>query len=392
MGGRSAQAVTPEQLEAQRAAVLAAIDQRFVSYLEDADKAWDGRTEDLLEDEVRGRPEDLTHEIFSRLEPLLWKPTPVDYIEHAPGGPGHPYPTTGLKSTQFQFDRMNEILGADHWRHLLHYTQNGILCKAVVVVGNNLQNCRLDDDGNLLTYSVVDLPEQVLKVLASQPPTTPTRPNLAIYDVLLTADVIAVREGFGGWKSNSPGDTFKASETNALKRTLARFGPGADVYRVDFEEDTIGILKGESPSASFDASARGSAMRAPQQQRGAGARAARQTAVAPTPSPQPAMAAPAPELTEEQSIAALQKLLAEDCVVVIGDDPVDLQELRNQADDVMSKIPEGMRPSAQQRYQFIAPRKDDPQQLRDLITRAKNAIEQAATGEVMEAESAPPEA
>jgi hypothetical protein len=178
------------------------------SYADEADAIWKGHGSNDK------RAERLTAALLTDLEPLLNKPTPPNFIERLPAVQGKPFVSFGIKSTQVQFDRMNDVLGGAHWRALLHFSQQAQLCHATVVVGNDLEYCRLDADGNLIPYTVVDVPPHLAAAL----------PPDALRETIRHADVVAVREGWGGWKSRTVGDTYKASETNALKRTLARFG------------------------------------------------------------------------------------------------------------------------------------------------------------------------
>jgi hypothetical protein len=165
-----------------------------------------------LAKEKRGEDYDgkLTPELLIALEELLRQPTPAKYVKHIPRTEGKPYASTGLNSTQFQTDVMNAVLGRPHWRVLRHYPpdKNGFLCKVAIVVGNNLQAASLDERGEL---------------------------------VVGEADVIAVEEEWGSVKNaTAPGDAYKGSATNAMKRAIASFGPGADVYRQEFDDENVG--------------------------------------------------------------------------------------------------------------------------------------------------------
>lgn len=147
----------------------------------------------------------LTPPMLTALLPFLAAPIEDRYIETTPATKGKPYTSTGIRSVQVQIDRMNEVLGLGHWRVLTRYEDSGALCHATVVVGNDLAACSLDATGGL---------------------------------VVGDATVLAVRDGWGGHSRGSGrGDLYKGSETNALKRVLARFGPGAGVYRLDFDDD-----------------------------------------------------------------------------------------------------------------------------------------------------------
>lgn len=343
-------------LEAAQAAAAEQIGDQYVSYRADA--------EAIKGDEAyKDSGGKMTGPLYDALEPLLFKPTPPVYIEHRPKGEGNPYPTTGLKSTQIQVDRMNDVLGRRHWRTLLFYSQNGTLCKAVVIVGNDLHWARLDEHGELLPYTVVDAGDT---------------------KEIREADIVALHEGWGGWKSNKLGDTFKSAETNALKRVLARFGPGADVYRVDYEEDILATLKGEydrGGEQQFDRQAQGRAVQPapkPQQQRAAQAPAQQQQA-----QPQQAQQQAAggqQAATPEEAEAILKDILEEDVPdVQFGEGTISLKELRSQVNEAMLAMPERSRPTVQQRLALLSPRKNDPQQLNDLLVRAQNAGAAAAS-------------
>ena len=87
------------------------------------------------------------------------------------------------------------------------HAQDGV-ARTHVIVGNNLAQAKLDEHGELVPGE---------------------------------ADILATHSGWGAVKrGNTIGDQRKGAETNALKRTLARFGPGADVYRADFDDENLG--------------------------------------------------------------------------------------------------------------------------------------------------------
>ena len=150
----------------------------------------------------------LTGKLLRELQPLLKAPIPPKYIDRIPPTKGKPYESTGVRSVQVQVDRMNEVLGLEHWRWLPHYAEEGTVCRIVVIVGNDLAGVRLDDRGNLDA------------------------------DSLEGAEILVVRDGWGGHNRGSgKGDVLKGAETNTLKRVLARVGPGCDIYRLDYDLD-----------------------------------------------------------------------------------------------------------------------------------------------------------
>ena len=150
----------------------------------------------------------LTLPMMVELEALLEQPTPAQYVKHIGPTDGKPYPSTGLSSNQYQLSMMNAVLGGPHWRALTHYENDGKLCKVVVIVGNQLTKAKLTADGDL------DAGE---------------------------AEVLAVREGWGAVKRGSTdGDLLKGSYTNAIKRVLAEYGAAADVYRFEFDDESVG--------------------------------------------------------------------------------------------------------------------------------------------------------
>lgn len=157
----------------------------------------------------------LTWQLLGLLRPLLELPIPGVYIEETPqrsggGDAGLPFPATGIRSVQVQVDRMNDVLGLTHWDYLTRYPNNvGNLCHAVIVIGNDLAGLRLDDTGQLVP------------------------PDEAPWG----GEVLLRREGWGGYGRGKLGDAFKGAETNALKRVLARVGPGGEVYRFEFDDD-----------------------------------------------------------------------------------------------------------------------------------------------------------
>lgn len=160
-----------------------------------------------------GDADRLTPVLLRKLQPLLNEPLHPRYIEHMPSVTGKPYESTGIRSVQVQVDRLAEVLGVDHFRVLAHHQPGGQIARVHVVIGNELQWCRLDERGELVPFTVAA-------------------------DRVLEADVLAHADGWGGHgRGSAPGDVWKGSETNAAKRVIARVGPGAHVYRLDFEDD-----------------------------------------------------------------------------------------------------------------------------------------------------------
>jgi hypothetical protein len=152
----------------------------------------------------------LTTQMVVALTGVLHQPTPARYVKYIPATTGKPYESTGLNSAQFQIDLMNAGYGRAHWRALRHYPagRQGFICKVVVVVGNNLVAANLDAAGELVAGD---------------------------------ADILALSEEWGSVKNaSSPADSYKGSATNAIKRALAAFGPGSDVFRLEFEDENVG--------------------------------------------------------------------------------------------------------------------------------------------------------
>jgi len=164
----------------------------------------------------RGR---LTMPLLRALEDLLNTPIPEAYLHHSAKTEGKPYDSTGLKSLQVQVDIANAVLGGGHWRLLTFYKTEHV-CHAWVIVGNNVIQAKLSDDGEEV------LPEG--------------------------ADILLARDGWGGVKrSNHEGDGRKGAQTNASKRALAQAGPGSNVYRLDFDEDLVdGMAPAGEPAAA----------------------------------------------------------------------------------------------------------------------------------------------
>lgn len=147
--------------------------------------------------------------------------------------------TTGIRSVQVQVDRLSEVLGLAHYRLLPFHTENGQRCRMHVVIGNDLQWCRLTPGGELQPYTILE-------------GTCATPGSGAVYSDMRDADVIAHADGWGGHaRGNNPTDFWKGSETNAGKRVIARVGPGRHVYRLDFEDDPHG--EPVTPQASSSA-------------------------------------------------------------------------------------------------------------------------------------------
>lgn len=255
----------------------------------------------------------MTGSLLRALEELLYSPIPPRFIEETPPGDGHPFPMTGIKSVQVQLDRLTAVLGMEHYRVLLHYRDNGVICKSMVVVGNDLQWCRLDEQGQLIPFTVLAPGTESKQAIVKE------------------AEVLKVVEGMGGWKrGTNPGDTWKGAETNGLKRVIARLGPGAEVYSQDFEDnprmpeyrptaaDTVGTPEGTQVQE--------------------------------------------PGISDEEGETLLAALLAEDHP---------LKELRAEANALMEGMPEPPPPAL--RYHIIKPRSEDENGLKELVTRAKNA-------------------
>ncbi len=178
--------------------------------------------------EIRGPGYDgsLTVALLIDLGELLRQATPAKYVKFIPPATGKPYPSIGLNSAQFQIDVMNAVLGRPHWRILRHYPpgKDGFICKVVVLVGNRLAAASLDDHGELIAAD---------------------------------ADILGVGQEWGAVKhATTPADAYKGSATNATKRAIAEFGPGADVYRKDFQDENIGGTGALEPPAAASASRR----------------------------------------------------------------------------------------------------------------------------------------
>ncbi len=273
------------------------------------------------ENEYKGN---LTADIFNALQELLYRPIPARFIKHTPPGQGHQFEQTGVKSVQVQLDRLNAVLGPQHFRPLTMHTDGGTICKAVVVVGNNLQWAQLDESGKLVPYTVI-----------------PSGGNGAV--TVKEADVIAERHGWGGWKRGTqPGDVYKASETNALKRVLARFGPASEVYTQDFEDDPEDTAP-EIPVSVPQPQAQPEVPQQPAQSESGG---------------QVQRGQP---MSEDQAESALADLL--------NDDQHPLHKLRNDAHQAMLDLPE--KPPATVRLQLIAARADSEAALTELLARAQ---------------------
>lgn len=232
----------------------------------------------------------LTAGMLRKLTPLLREPiSPRDIVTTGPAEKGKPIVTTGIRSVQVQVDRLTEVLGGAHFRLIPHHTADGTRCRMHVVIGNDLQWCRLDRsdaNGSLVPYTVLE-------------GTTVVRES----DILVHAD------GWGGHnRGTAPGDVWKGSETNAGKRVIARVGPGAHVYALDFEDDPHDTSKPPRERS--------------QQQR------------QPSPDVQAQQQSGEPDATPEQYEAALAAVLAQDD---------NLKALRNHADEGLQKIGAGVR-------------------------------------------------
>jgi hypothetical protein len=139
---------------------------------------------------IRGDANDLTFELFTRLQPLLRRPIPPGFIVTTPKTDGKPYPSTGIKSVQVQIDRMDNVLSPLWWGFTDTYEDEGKLCRVEVVVNVEDREIR--------------------------------------------------RASWGGVNRGSTfGNLRKGSFTNAAKRALAMLGPGHEVYlgAADFDPD-----------------------------------------------------------------------------------------------------------------------------------------------------------
>lgn len=126
--------------------------------------------------------DDLTPRLFLKLLPLLRRPIPAAFIETVGVVKGKPYVSTGIKSVQVQFDRMDNVLTPLWWR----------------------ERCDYDRDGTLATVTVEIGPEGF--------------PFLS-------------RSSKGGVdRGSTVGNVYKGSYTNAAKLAFARVGPGHEVY------------------------------------------------------------------------------------------------------------------------------------------------------------------
>lgn len=181
------------------------------------------RAAEILSD--AGYDGSLTSAMLAKLQPLLDEPiNPRHIVTTGPAERGKPITTTGIRSVQVQVDRLREVLGASHYRLLPHHTEQGDRCRMHVVIGNDLQWCALTPAGELQPYTVV--------------PGSVANATGAVYAGVERAEVLAHADGWGGHQRGSaPADTWKGAETNAAKRVIARLGPGAHVYRLDFEDD-----------------------------------------------------------------------------------------------------------------------------------------------------------
>lgn len=134
----------------------------------------------------------LDGELFLKLLPLLRRPIHSAHIVDTPAVKGKPYESTGIKSVQVQFDRMDAVLTPLWWRYSDTYEAEGALCHVAVSVG-----------------------------LPNQSP-------------------LVMRSSWGGVnQASTMGNRYKGSFTNAAKLALARVGPGHEVYvgATDFDPD-----------------------------------------------------------------------------------------------------------------------------------------------------------
>jgi hypothetical protein len=133
-----------------------------------------------LEDDPR-----LTPRLLNELWPLLSEPIPPAFIQTVPAVEGKPYPSTGIRSVQVQFDRLNNVLTPLWWWYDDKYELEGKLCCVGVHIGNR---------GGM-------------------------------------GHPFASAHSYGGVsRGSSIGNVYKGSFTNAAKLAIARLGPGHEVY------------------------------------------------------------------------------------------------------------------------------------------------------------------
>lgn len=151
----------------------------------------------------------LDAKLYLKLEPLLRRPIPPGFITKVGVVTGKPYASTGVKSVQVQYDRMDAVLTPLGWRISRTFDKDGKLCTATVRI--------IDREGNVLVE----------------------------------------RDADGGVdRGSTVGNVYKGSFTNAAKLALARTGPGHEVYigAADFDPDTDEDAAKEQGRASAQSS------------------------------------------------------------------------------------------------------------------------------------------
>jgi hypothetical protein len=306
----------PVSADAIQAALYAAPEPQRADTL-DFDKIRSEADAILVSNRYRGK---LTSSILRQLEPLMYTRIPEEYLHFSPQTTGKPYDSTGIRSLQVQVDLANAVLGAAHWRLLTYYPIKGdrpdpTTCHAWVIIGSNLQPAEVAPDGDSVEAN--------------------------------GATILAARDGWGGIKrGNHEGDERKGSQTNAAKRALAHAGFGANVYRLDFDEE---LVDGMAPAATPAAASR-----------------------AETRSANTGRAAPAPAQQGQKKRSPVQALTA-----LLGqDDP--LREMRERANTGMELC--GMTP--EKRLGWLTESGGTVEELQSLIDRAERALEakEAADG------------
>lgn len=121
--------------------------------------------------------------LFMQLWPLLIRPIPEGFLSTVGVVTGKPYESTGIRSVQVQKNRMDNVLGPMWWTDVPVHHADGKLCHVAVTVH--------DSDGA----------------------------------------VLVTRGAWGGVdRSNTLGNLYKGSYTNAAKQAFAQVGPGREVY------------------------------------------------------------------------------------------------------------------------------------------------------------------
>jgi hypothetical protein len=142
--------------------------------------------------------------LFDKLYPLCRRPIPSGFIVTSGSTQGKPYDSTGVKSVQVLFDRMDNVFGPLWWRERVKY-----------VGGEGESDRGVPKEGRLAVVTIDVGPDKENPLFS--------------------------RSSRGGVnQASTVGNLYKGTYTNAAKLAFARVGPGHEIYlgAADYDPDT----------------------------------------------------------------------------------------------------------------------------------------------------------